>query len=330
MLALLLLFAGSSLAAPVNDWQLWKAEHLKTYSAAEVAIRMGIFLDNKMRIDAHNKLFEAGNVSFSLKINHLADLTQYEFREMNKLRNGPPPSDLGTSVYTPSAREIPTEVDWRNDGYVTAVKDQGMCGSCWAFSTTGAMEGQVMNATRKLVSLSEQQLVDCSWKFDNHGCNGGFMDNAFRYIEKFGLESEEAYPYTHSDGECAYSEKKVHVNAADMRAFVNVTSGNEHALTNAIAEVGPISVAIDASHFSFQFYHSGVYSSWFCSSTHLDHGVLAVGYGVYKSAIWGEEKYFLVKNSWGEGWGMDGYVMMARFKDNQCGIATAASFPVLK
>lgn len=326
MLGFLLFLVGSSLANPVSHWQLWKAEHGKTYPAGEEFTRMSIFFENKDRIDAHNELFEAGKVSFSLKLNHFADMTEEEFREMNK-RNGPP-LNLGDSVYVPSTRDIPTEVDWRKSDYVTPIKNQGQCGSCWAFSTTGSMEGQMKNATGELVSLSEQQLVDCSRKFGNMGCSGGLMDNAFKYIEKFGLETEEAYPYTGRDGKCTYDEKKVHVKAADIKGFVDVHSGDEHALVNAIAEVGPISVAIDASHFSFQFYHSGVYNSWLCSSTRLDHGVLAVGYGVYDYRHI-KEPYYLVKNSWGEGWGLEGYIMMSRFKNNQCGIATSASYPVL-
>jgi len=148
------------------------------------------------------------------------------------------------------------------------------------------------------------------------------MDSAFTYIQKNkGIDTEASYPYTGTDGTCAFKANAV---GATLTGFVDVKSGDENALKEAVATVGPISVAIDASSIMFQFYHSGVYDPWFCSSTSLDHGVLAVGYGTE-----GKKDYWLVKNSWAESWGMKGYIMMIRNKSNRCGIATQASYPTV-
>merc|ERR1719318_1113067 len=219
---------------------------------------------------------------------------------------------------------LPKNVDWRKKGYVTPVKNQGQCGSCYSFSATGALEGQNFKKTGKLISLSEQQIVDCSTAYGDHGCQGGLMDNVFEYIkEAGGLETEEDYPYlAEQQTECDFNKSEI---AAKVTGFVDVPEGDEDALRDASATVGPIAVAIDASHFSFQFYHSGVYDEWFCSQTRLDHGVLAVGYGADTQGT----KYWLVKNSWGVGWGQKGYIWMSRDRNNQCGIATQASYPLV-
>jgi len=222
----------------------------------------------------------------------------------------------------PLNAQIPASVDWRTKGYVTGVKDQGQCGSCWAFSATGSLEGQWFHKTGKLLSLSEQNLVDCSGDQGNEGCDGGLMDQAFTYMKEKGVESETDYPYTAEDGDCKYQPSK---KVASDTGFVDIASGNETALTTAIATVGPISVAIDASADSFQLYQSGVYNEPACSSTELDHGVLAVGYNTDPTG----GDYYIVKNSWGTDWGMKGYIWMSRNKDNQCGIATASSYPTV-
>ncbi|KAM3175097.1 hypothetical protein ACTXT7_009213 [Hymenolepis weldensis] len=199
---------------------------------------------------------------------------------------------------------------------------QGNCGSCWAFSSTGALEGALANKTGKLISLSEQQLVDCTrTKHGNDGCSGGYMYTAFKYLENHTIEPEIAYPYQATDGPCRYNES---LGVGSIRDIGNVTEKNETSLMEAVALVGPISVAIDASALGFMFYHHGIYKSRWCSSIFLNHGVLAIGYGKLDGT-----SYWLLKNSWGTKWGMKGYIMMAKDYRNMCGIASMANYPIV-
>ncbi|XP_064629189.1 procathepsin L-like [Lineus longissimus] len=310
-----------------SKWEAFKAKHNKTYTTiAEEIKRFEIFVKNLFIIDKHNELHKKGQKSYTLGVNKYADMEPEEFRKvMNGYKMDPNWSTKsgGATYLSPSFVSVPDTVDWRTKGYVTPVKNQGSCGSCWAFSTTGSLEGQHFKKTGVLMSLSEQNLVDCSESYGNNGCNGGLMDNAFKYIKaNGGIDTEVSYPYQAKDKRCRF--KKSDVGATDS-GFVDLPSGNEIKLKEASATVGPISVAIDAGHTSFQLYHSGVYDEPECSSTALDHGVLMVGYGSSEDGI----DYWLVKNSWGVTWGEDGFVKMVRNKDNQCGVATQASYPLV-
>jgi len=251
-------------------------------------------------------------------MNKFGDLSNTEFAKyylglrMNKTAT----SKVEIITAQPGA---PATMDWRKQGAVTPIKNQQQCGSCWSFSTTGSTEGCHQIKTKSLVSLSEQNLVDCSDSEGNQGCDGGLMTQAMDYIIKNkGLDTEKSYPYTAQDGTCKFNKNNV---GATLASYSNVQSGSETSLQTAGVS-GPVSVAIDASHSSFQFYSSGVYYEPDCSSQDLDHGVLMVGWDTDKSSA-----YWIVKNSWGTDWGQQGYIWMSRNKNNNCGIATMATLP---
>jgi len=255
-------------------------------------------------------------------MNHLGDLTNQEYRNLLLGMKVPVGYEHKQGDISGSDSDaLPASWDWRKQGAVTGVKDQGQCGSCWSFSTTGSTEGCHQISSKKLVSLSEQNLVDCSTSFGNMGCEGGLMTQAMEYIiSTGGIDTESSYPYTAEDGNCQYNAAN---SGATLKSYNNVNQGDEKGLQTAVSQ-GPTSVAIDASQSSFQFYSSGVYNEPACSTSQLDHGVLAIGWGNDPSG----GDYWLVKNSWGTSWGQQGYIWMSRNKNNQCGIATMATLPV--
>ncbi|XP_071098848.1 cathepsin L-like [Haliotis cracherodii] len=307
-----------------REWEMFKVRHSKQYKDnQEEAYRKGVFMKAVEYIQQHNLEADRGVHSFRVGINEYADMPNEEFvRVMNGYKMQEQRPKAPTYMPPSNVGDLPATVDWRTKGYVTEVKNQGQCGSCWAFSSTGSLEGQHFKKYNKLVSLSEQNLVDCSTKQGNMGCGGGLMDQAFTYIKvNDGIDTETSYPYEAANGKCRFN--KANVGANDT-GYTDVKSKSESDLQSAVATVGPIAVAIDASHMSFQLYKSGVYHYIFCSQTRLDHGVLAVGYGTDSG-----KDYWLVKNSWGATWGQQGYIMMSRNRDNNCGIATQASYPTV-
>jgi len=299
----------------------WMQDMDRAYSSEDFQLRYDIFKSNMDYVEAWN----ANNGPTVLGMTSLADLTNEEYQRIY----------LGTHFQV-SEREVRIvlpefqvhaandSLDWRKSGAVTPIKNQGQCGSCWAFSTTGSVEGVHQLTTAKLVSLSEQNLMDCSTSYGNEGCNGGLMNNAFQYIiANKGIDTEDTYPYLTSQSSCKFNIANV---GATITGYKTVSSGSELSLLAAVQKQ-PVSVAIDASRQSFQLYKSGVYFEPSCSSTNLDHGVLTIGYGLDFTADASGVPYWLVKNSWGTSWGMSGYINMSRNRNNNCGIASMASYP---
>ncbi|KAH6765292.1 senescence-associated gene 12 protein [Perilla frutescens var. frutescens] len=309
-------------ASMVERHEKWMVENGRVYKDdAEKAKRFKVFKENVEYIESFN---EAGAQPYKLSINKFADLTNEEFQASKngyKVTSHPKPSSKVSSFRYANVTATPASIDWRTKGAVTAVKDQGQCGCCWAFSAVAATEGINQLTTGNLISLSEQELVDCDTSEDQ-GCNGGLMDYAFQYIiSNKGLTTESNYPYEGVDGTC--NTKKASSDAAKITGYEDVPANSEFGLLKAVANQ-PVSVAIDASGSDFQFYSSGVFTGQ--CGTELDHGVTAVGYGTASDGT----KYWLVKNSWGTSWGENGYIRMERdigAAEGICGIAMEASYP---
>jgi len=332
-----LLFALGAATTPLADpgakaaFDAFVKEFEKSYAtAAERAHRFAIYVENRLRVAELNR--EHSAATFAL--NAFADLTWEEFRStyvggfkpaLEQQWEGLP--HLGTHQY--SGADLPDEIDWTTKGAVTPIKNQGQCGSCWAFSAIGALEGAWEIASGKLVPLSEQELVDCSHNGVDQGCHGGLMNGGFVYVEENGICTEESYPYTAKDGKCAKKKNGCTdgIPKGTVHGFKDVHKDDEQALMEAVSR-GPVSVAIEADHQAFQFYSGGVMKS--ACGTQLDHGVLLVGYGEANGL-----KFWKVKNSWGESWGEKGYIELERGKspdgkEGECGLLTQPSYPVIK
>ncbi|XP_057862007.2 thiol protease SEN102 [Cryptomeria japonica] len=323
-------FTNGDLQSEKTMWDLYErwlfhyGRNSSSNDMGEKVLRFAIFKDNLRFIDEINQR----NGPYKLRLNKFADLSNQEFKaayaSSRLKRNDGERKPF--SYANANAGELPRSVDWREKGAVTHVKDQGTCGSCWAFSTVVAVEGINQIKSGKLVPLSEQELVDCDKK-KNQGCNGGLMDYAFQFIiENGGINTEGDYPYTAEDGQCDIIRKNSH--AAVIDGYEDVPANSDEALMKAVAHQ-PVSVAIEAGGPEFQFYWKGVFSGE--CGTDLDHGVAVVGFGEEKDEYGDLVKYWIVKNSWGADWGEEGYIKMQRGIDKEeglCGINMEASYPV--
>jgi C1A family cysteine protease len=319
----------------------------KLYAKQDLLPKYRQFRSNLDFIHTHNNNV---NNTYKLGVNQFADLSLVEFQALQLsggLKNFQTASDTKILKNSLGASQVKAAdaVDWREKGAVGPIKNQGNCGACWAFSTTGAVEGAVAVATGVLHDLSEQQLMDCSSAYGNMACNGGLMTNAFQYLiskqsdengeeKSIGLCAESAYPYKQKDGKkCNFSTCK---QVAQINGFQEVEVGSEDSLLQA-ASLGPVSIAIEATSLGFMLYESGVFDDKGCGEN-LDHGVLLVGYGTQQAnstaaATTADEAgvskdFWIVKNSWGTGWGEQGYIRMARGK-NMCGVAKMASYAIV-
>jgi C1A family cysteine protease len=320
------LLTSSVVSVPLSypSFENWALMHGRVYnSPTERDYRQSVYTSNLARVIRHN----THNHSYWLDVNKFADLSRKEFADKyisgGYNNNTGRKRNINWNLLTLSKSVLPTSVDWTTKGAVTPVKNQEQCGSCWAFSTTGSTEGAWFLKNGTLVSLSEQQLVDCSGKEGNQGCNGGLMDYGFQYIiDNKGITTEAAYPYTAQDGTCVKNGLPV---AARLSSFKDVPTNSETALMTAVS-LQPVSVAVEADQDVFQLYAGGVMTK--PCGTNLDHGVLAVGYGTL-----GGEDFWLVKNSWGADWGVKGYIMLGRGTKfsaaGQCGIQMDPSYPVV-
>ncbi|KAF7141405.1 hypothetical protein RHSIM_Rhsim06G0132600 [Rhododendron simsii] len=324
------LFILGVLASQVNSRSLqeasiaekhkqWMARYGRVYKdPEEEEQRLKIFKDNVEYIKSSNK---AATKPYKLGVNQFADLTNEEFKLRNTYKSHRF-STASSSFKYENVTDVPSSLDWRKKKAVTPIKDQGQCGCCWAFSAVASMEGILKIATGTLISLSEQELVDCDTSGIDQGCNGGLMDSAFQFIiQNQGLTTEANYPYQGTQGTC--NQNAAANSAATITGYEDVPANSESSLLKAVAN-HPVSVAIDGGDLNFQFYSSGVFIGE--CGTQLDHGVAAIGYGTTDDGT----KYWIIKNSWGTTWGEQGYMRIQRdvaAKEGLCGLAMEPSYP---
>ncbi|KAM3717739.1 Cathepsin L-like [Dirofilaria immitis] len=293
-----------------TEWQEYLTALGKEYDSEENKLRMAIFESNELMTEALNRKYEQGLISFKTALNDMADLTDQEFNLMNGLLLHNETSHTrryarqvsGEFLKYNKSTKLPKYVDWRKKGYVTPAKEQGLCGSCYAFAAAAALEAYNKKTKNKLLDLSPQNILDCTWDLGNNGCHGGFMNPAFYYASKAGIASEAKYPYVHTARRTCYWRKDI--VAATDNGYTRIQQGDEKGLQYAVAKFGPVVVGISGYQHDFKFYKSGVYSSDQCRVP--NHAVLVVGYGTSKK----HGDYWIIKNSWGTNWGRNGYVLI--------------------
>ncbi|OWF53460.1 cathepsin L1-like [Mizuhopecten yessoensis] len=329
-IAVLLLVSSLSAGLPHDtqlhkQWEDFKTLYKKTYHPSEELKRRSIWAENLEKVRKHNMEADKGLHSFTLGINEYSDMTHDE----RKARmHGFKESDFQSLKFKHEVRadtkvhNLPEKIDWKTEGWVSPVGNQFQCGSCWAFTANGAVEGQHYNVTGQLVPLSAQDLMDCSNAEGNNGCEGGSMIQSYEYIIKNkGIDTDVSYPYTGKDEKCHFNKTNV---GATLTGYGKVQKGSELALQKAVATIGPIAVAVDATTESFEMYKHGILNDQKCTQN-VNHSLLVVGYGTLNGT-----DFWLMKNSWGTSWGNKGYIMMSRNKKNQCGVANMGSFPIAR
>ncbi|XP_052768547.1 procathepsin L-like [Mya arenaria] len=313
------------------DWVAFKKSYNRTYSSNREEMERRIYWEDAIKfIQEHNLRFDRGEETYSVGENDFADMAEDEFQRIYLSGLVIPPEveqELEEEVVDyedDMDDDLPLEVDWRSKGAVTSVKNQGSCGSCWAFSALGSLESAVKIKTGKTVDLSEQELVDCAYRsYGNYGCRGGWMNNGFKYIEKRGgVDSESCYRYT---GRRSYRcQHKSSCVGARMAGHRNTRRGSESDLARTLSQRGPVAIAADVSSRGFMHYRRGVYYNPRCNKRRVNHAMVNVGFGASSRG-----KYWIIKNSWGQRWGDQGYIFMAKDRGDTCGLSNYASYPVL-
>jgi cathepsin L len=292
----------------------WMRNTNQVFVGDEYQLRFGLYQTAARYVQEHNRK----GYSWTVAMNKFACLTPAEYKVMLGYRESPHYTKIEEKKN--AVKDVPDSIDWRDSGVVNPIKDQAQCGSCWAFSAIQAMESAWAIKHSKLLSLSEQNLVDCCC----YGCDGGVPSDAYNYVinHQSGIfETEDGYPYTATTGTCHFDQSV----AAEAKITSHKSPSllpNETKLKEAIAEYGPASVCIDASQASFQLYSGGIYDESSCHSLILDHAVGCVGYGTSSGT-----DYWLIRNSWGTSWGEAGYIRIRRNHNNRCGVATKVVFP---
>ncbi|CAH2097358.1 unnamed protein product [Euphydryas editha] len=305
-----------------DDFLSYKLQHKKVYKEEEHEVRKQIFQKNLRKVIEHNQK----NLGYKLTINKFSDQTEEELSHLFGTRASNP-SEQGSIIFPHSAEEVdllaedlPENYDMRIGGFISPIKNQGGCGSCWAFATAAAVEGALArtNGARNL-DLSEQSIVDCAWGFQNYGCDGGFIDRVYKYVLEHGIAVEDDYGlYLEEDGYCKMGNM---TNIYRIKGFTRVPALSVNAMKVALYKYGPVSVTINSS--PLLHYSSGIYYNPDCNNEGPDHAVTVVGYGVRDGAM-----YWIVKNSWGEDWGQDGYILFSA-TNNNCHILEDAFCPIV-
>jgi len=315
-----------------SEFNAWTRLHGRSYASQEFGYRYNVWRDNWAYIEHFNA---NANASFTLSVNHMADMTPDEVARVysglvvpvsahrRRALEEEAPRDPAQEEAELRAveRQVPASFDWRTQGAVTPIKNQGSCGACYTFSSNAALEGMQKIATGHLPTLSEQMLLDCAQGTGNLGCSGGNMEVTFDWIlgNGGGVNTLASYPWTGTPSTCRYSASN---NGAVMKAYRKIVSGSEAGLLTLAAQ-GPVSVGINASPRSFAYYSSGTLNDPSCTPDAISHAVAVVGWGTDSTG----QAYWLIKNQWGTSWGMEGYAQIARNSGNMCGIATMGSQP---